>query len=389
MNEAARSLCEDIGVSIDPSNPVRRIGIAQQQIVEIVKAVSRNSRILIMDEPTAPLTNQEIQLLFGLIRRVRERGTTVLFITHRLEEVFEICDRVTVLRDGHHIATAETSEIDRDMLIRWMVGRSLEGTFPRRDVRPGEPLLRVDTLVNRNLRGVSFELRRGEILGIAGLVGSGRTSLARAVFGADEVYEGTIEVSAIPVSITSPEDAIKAGIGLLPEDRKQHGIILDFPVEQNVTYAALGQYTSYGFVRSKDERGDAESAIKRIGIKTPSAMTITRTLSGGNQQKVVLAKWLATRCDILIFDEPTRGIDVGAKAEIYELLADLTQRGKSIVMISSEMVELIGMADRILVMNDGLIAGVLSPDEYDQHRILELASMAISKAPEGLSREKQ
>jgi ribose transport system ATP-binding protein len=377
MNAEARALCDGIGVSIDPGSPVRRLGVAQQQIVEIVKAVSHDSRVLIMDEPTAPLTNQEIELLFGLIRQLKQRQTSVIFITHRLEEVFEICDMVSVLRDGKHISTAPTSEVNKDTLIKWMVGRSLDGTFPKRSGRTGKPVLKVRDLSSQGIRSVSLDLHEGEILGIAGLVGSGRTSLARAIFGADQLYGGRIEVADKEVLCRSPEDAINAGIGLLPEDRKQHGVILGFPIFQNVSYAALDTYVSHGFIRKTSETADADAAVSRLGIRTPSARTITSSLSGGNQQKVVLAKWLATRCNILIFDEPTRGIDVGAKAEIYNLLVELTERGKSIIMISSEMIELIGMADRILVMNDGWLVGELDRKDYDQHTILEMASRSI------------
>lgn len=387
MISMAKNLCKEVGVGIDPSLPVRKIGVAGQQIVEIVKAVSQESRILVMDEPTAPLTNKEIDLLFSLVRKLKERGTSVIFITHRLEEVFEICDRVTVLRDGTHVATSDTAGIDKDQLIRWMVGRTLEGTYPSRDPDEGSIILSVEGLTNFKLRNLSFHLKKGEILGIAGLVGSGRTSLGRAIFGADELDSGTILMNGKALEISSPKDGISNRIGLLPEDRKHHGLILGFPIAYNMSFAALKSFVNKGFLKKNKEKNDAISSMQSIGIKAPSHASITQNLSGGNQQKVVLAKWLATHCEVLIFDEPTRGIDVGAKAEIYEILANLTRQGKSIIMISSEMPELIGMADRIMVMNNGRIGGILSPEEYDQHTILEIASRSIIKEPLKPSKE--
>ena len=377
MQTQARRLCDQIGVSIDPGLPVKQIGVAQQQIVEIVKAVSRASRYLIMDEPTAPLTNSEIDLLFRLIRRLKHRGVSIVLITHRLEEVFEISDRVSVLRDGNYVLGSPIAEVTPDRLIASMVGRELSVQYPEPVGLTAEILLRVTGLRGRFVSDVSFELHRGEILGVAGLVGSGRTSMARLLFGADPLYGGTVELNGKRLDLHSPAAAVANGIGLLPEDRKEQGLILGFPTARNITFSSLRSFSRAGFVDVKRERSHCLRSIEKTRMKAPSIDTATRTLSGGNQQKVVLAKWLTTQCEVLIFDEPTRGIDVGAKAEIYRLLRTLTASGTSVIMISSEMPELIGMADRIVVMRSGRISGSLERSEFDQQRILALASTSF------------
>jgi len=374
MHRMASRLCEDMGVELDTHARIKDLGVAYQQIVEILKAVSRDARILIMDEPTAPLTTKEIDVLFEIVDKVREKSVTIIYISHRLEEIFRICDRVSVLRDGRNVATKDISETNQQELVSFMVGRKLDEIYPSRNSSPGEEVLRVEGFRNGKLKGLSFGLRRGEILGIGGLVGAGRTELARALFGADPLVEGRILFLGRPIEIKKPQDAIRQGIGLLPEDRKQQGILLGMSIKENISFPILKDLSRLGFLRKKREKALCGELSGALNVKTPSLDQKVKNLSGGNQQKVVLAKWLGTKCDILIFDEPTRGIDVGAKQEIYSLLTKFADEGKSVIMISSEMPELIGMSDRILVMRNGSIAGVLEKDEFSQERTLMLAS---------------
>ncbi len=381
MQAMAAQLCADMGVKLDARAKVKDLGVAYQQIVEILKAVSRNARILIMDEPTAPLTAREIDVLFGIVGRVKERGVTTVYISHRLEEIFRLCDRVSVLRDGRKVASMETSATTQRELVSHMVGRKLDEVFPPRSSRPGAEVLRVEGFHNKKLNGVSFSLREREILGIGGLVGAGRTELARALFGADRLRSGRTFLSGDVAVIKRPRDAIRRGMGLLPEDRKQHGVLLRMSVKENISFPILRSLSRLGFLRKRRERLLCSELAERLKVKTPSLDQAVKNLSGGNQQKVVLAKWLGTRSNILIFDEPTRGIDVGAKQEIYNLLNEFVEEGKSIIMISSEMPELMGMSDRILVMRNGSVAGLLAKEEFSQERTLILAS--------GLERRKE
>lgn len=374
MNRRAAELCEEMGVALNPRTIVKDLGVAYQQIVEIVKAASRDARILIMDEPTAPLTTREIKVLFSIVGRLKSKGVTVIYISHRLEEVFEICERVSVLRDGRHIATTDVASTSPQELISAMVGRRLQEVYPIKTTAQGDEILRVEALCNAKLSRVSFSLRSGEILGIGGLVGAGRTELARAIFGADPLSSGAVYLSGRRVAIRRPRDAIRNGIGLLPEDRKQHGLILGLSIKENISFSILRRLSWRGFLRKRSEVELCGELVDEMRIKTPSLDQRAKNLSGGNQQKVVLAKWLATKCGILIFDEPTRGIDVGAKQEIYQLLKKLAESGKSIIMISSEMPELIGMSDRILVMRNGAIAGELAKSDFSQEQILMMAS---------------
>ena len=374
MNRMAERLCDDMGVKLNPRTPVKELGVAYQQIVEIVKAVSREAKIVIMDEPTAPLSSTEIEVLFSIVGRLKAKGVTVIYISHRLDEVFAICERVSVLRDGRHVITSDTAATSSQALVSSMVGRRLEDVYPPRSAAPGAEALRVEGLRNARLNGVSFSLGRGEILGIGGLVGAGRTELARAIFGADELTGGSIYLAGEKILIRRPLDAIALGIGLLPEDRKQHGLLLGLSVRENISFSILGKLSRRGFLRKRREREICGALASEIRIKTPSLEQRAKNLSGGNQQKVVLAKWLATSCSVLIFDEPTRGIDVGAKQEIYQLLRRLVEEGKSVIMISSEMPELIGMSDRILVMRNGAVAGELEKADFSQERILMMAS---------------
>jgi ABC-type sugar transport system, ATPase component len=377
MDQLTAQYCKDMGIELDPRTLVKDLGVAQQQIVEIVKSVSTQARVLIMDEPSAPLTNREVEAMFRIVRRLKANGVTIIYISHRLEELFEICDRVSVMRDGKYILTEEMSNMTREKLIAAMVGRELGESYPQTQKSSSEVVLEVSNLSNDRLHNISFQLKKGEILGISGLVGAGRTELARALFGADPVISGQIKRGNLTVKFKNPRDAIANRIGLLPEDRKQSGLILDLSIRENITFGILRTLSGASFIKSNRERTLCDKLIRDLQIKTPGMEQKAGNLSGGNQQKVVIAKWLASDCDILIFDEPTRGIDVGAKQEIYVLLKTLTEQGKSIIMISSEMPELIGMSNRILVMREGKIAGELARSEFSQEKILELASSSV------------
>jgi ribose transport system ATP-binding protein len=373
MNREAARVLASLGIDIDPGILVSDLSVAYMQLVEIAKAASREARILVMDEPTAPLTAKEVSTLFSLIRSLRESGVTILYISHRMEELFELSDTVTVLRDGEFIAKLPTKDASRASLIDMMVGRSLTEEFPRKLYPVCEEVLEVRGLRSRKIHDVSFHLCKGEILGIAGLVGAGRTELARLVFGADSHDAGDILVDGRAVSISSPEDGIRNGIALVPEDRKNQGLLLELAVRHNISLPSIKALSSLSFIDARRERAASGEFIKSLRIKTPGDEAITKNLSGGNQQKIVIAKWLGTRSKVLIFDEPTRGIDVGAKLEIYRLMHELASRGLGIIMISAEMPELLGMADRILVMRNGAIAGELDKGGATQSAILELA----------------
>jgi ribose transport system ATP-binding protein len=371
----AQKVIDRLGVRLDARTPVNRLSVAQQQMVEIAKATSRKSQIIVMDEPSATLTEHELQSLFALIRQLKAEGVSLVYISHRLEEVFEVCDRATILRDGHWIATEDVKDLNRETIIRLMVGRELKEAIPKVSVEPGPPALAVKHLNRAGvLHDLSFTVRKGEILGIAGLVGAGRTETARALFGADPIDSGTIELFGEPVKIRSPQDAIRHGIGLVTEDRKQQGLVLGMAVRENNTLAHLDALSTLGFIRRREERQVAEKYRADLGIKTPTIEQTVQNLSGGNQQKLVLAKWLFTGSKVLIFDEPTRGIDVGAKSEIYKLMNELAAQGVAIIMISSELPEVLGMSDRILVMHEGRIAGELSRAEATQEKIMHLAT---------------
>lgn len=374
MNRMTHELCLEMGVDLDPKKQIKDLGIAYQQIVEIIKAVSQNAKILVMDEPSAPLTTKEIGFMFKIVRKLKEKGVTIIYISHRLEEVFEICDRISILRDGRYVITEKVSQITKKEIIAHMVGRELGETFPGGAGGSAEIILEAQNITNKKIKNVSFKLRKGEILGFGGLVGAGRTETAMAILGEDLIHEGMIFLNGKPIKIRSPKHAISNGIGLIPEDRKRHGLVLSMSIIENITFSILRKISKWLFIRKNENRKIAESYKDNLRIKTPNLKQRAQNLSGGNQQKVVIAKWLASRCEILIFDEPTRGIDVGAKQEIYHLMNELTKNGMSIIMISSEMSELIGMSDRILVMHEGRINGELSSQEFSQERILEIAS---------------
>ena len=374
MISEADKVLKDLGLQLDPRSPVRSLSVGYQQLVEIAKAVSRDVKLLIMDEPSAPLTENEVHHLFEIIKKLKEKKVTIIFISHRLEEIFSVCERVSVFRDGKYIKTMRVEETNVPELIRAMVNRELGQSYPPKDYQKGEKVLEIRNLTTSLLKNVSLEAYRGEILGLAGLVGAGRTETVRALFGADKRQSGDFYINGRQVKIRSPKDAIRCGIGLIPEDRKAQGLLLKMPIRYNVSFANLKAITgSLGISMAKDNNA-AVKYIDLLKIKTPGAEELAGQLSGGNQQKVVLAKWLFKDSDILIFDEPTRGIDVGAKTEIYKLLIDLVSQGKVIIIISSDMPELLGMADRIVVMHEGEVMGSLEKEEFSQERILTLAS---------------
>ncbi|MBK9715287.1 MAG: sugar ABC transporter ATP-binding protein [Kouleothrix sp.] len=381
-------LLAELHLDLDPRRLVAGLGVAQQQMVEIAKALSLNTKLLIMDEPTSALTEREVERLFTVIRRLKGRGVGVVFISHHLDEVKKICDRGTVLRDGAYVKTLDLAGVSEDQIIRLMVGRALDQQYPKVPARRGQEALRVEGLRRRGvlldttvegmqtssvLDGVSFSAYTGEILGIAGLVGAGRTELMRCVFGADPIDAGRIEVFGKEHKISSPKAAIELGLGLLPEDRKLQGLVLKLSVRENIALASLKQLVSRFLLRLKDEGIQADQYVQNLRIRTPGTYQQVQFLSGGNQQKVVLAKWLASRSKILIFDEPTRGIDVGAKVEVYNLMNNLVEQGVAVIMVSSEMPELLGMSDRILVMHKGRFTAELMREEATQEKVLTAA----------------
>jgi ribose transport system ATP-binding protein len=377
LNAKAAELFETLHLKLDPRARVSGLAVAQQQMVEIAKALSFSSDVLIMDEPTAALTDTEIDELFRIIRHLRERGAGIVHISHRLEELKQISDRVTVMRDGRYIDTVATPEAGIQSIIGMMVGRTIFEATPELPENPDpEVVLEVRNLNRgRAIRDVSFQLHRGEILGFSGLVGAGRTEVVRAIFGADRRDSGEILVHGKPVTIRTPADAVAHGIGYLSEDRKRYGLALKMDVEANVVLASMRRFTGrLGRIKFGRTKMTAEEHVKSLSIKTPSIAQRARNLSGGNQQKVVIAKWLTADTEILIFDEPTRGIDVGAKSEIYRLLNDLAQQGKSIIMISSELPEILRMSHRILVMCEGRITGELNAADASQEAIMTFAT---------------
>jgi ribose transport system ATP-binding protein len=372
----AKRLFDSLGVDINPAQMVGTMSPAYQQIVEIAKAVSKKARIIIMDEPTAPLTVSEVEMLFRIIKDLKAQGVAVIYISHRLEELFEIADRVSVMRDGRLVATRNMEEVNRQDIIAMMVGREISGTYPSRRSNIGEELLRVENLCGNGDVDINFTLHRGEILGFAGLVGAGRTELMQLVYGAASVESGNIHVKKKRVSIANPAEAIRAGIGMVPEDRKESGLFLGNSIQWNIVINCIKRICKWTFVNQKTETGIGEEYRKKLDIKTPHLGQYVKNLSGGNQQKVVLAKTMAAESDIVIFDEPTRGIDVSAKQEIYSLMNRLVEEGKGILMVSSDMPELMGMSDRIVVIAEGRQTGMLLKEDFDQQRILTLASIS-------------
>ncbi len=373
FQEAVRVL-SSLGVTLDPQRLVKELKVADQQMVEVAKALSLDARILIMDEPTAALTEHEIKELFATIRRLKDTGVAIVYISHRMEELFEIGDRVTVLRDGRTVGTYDVRGMNKSELIRLMINRELTELFPKEEAKRGEEILRVEGLSTKDgLKDISFSLHKGEVLGIAGLLGAGRTELARAIFGLDKITSGTIYINGTPQQINSPRRAINSGIGFLTEDRKSQGLVLPLSVKENLCLSSVDKFSSWGVMDSGEEQQAANRYVKELRIRTPSLDQQVVFLSGGNQQKVVLSKWLCCQSEVFIFDEPTRGVDVGAKAEIYQLMNRLTASGVAIIMISSELLEVLGMSDRIMVMRGGRITGEFSAAEATQERILQCA----------------
>ncbi|MDB5057872.1 MAG: transporter-like protein, partial [Chloroflexi bacterium] len=376
MFRDVQSLCDSLGVRLDVRGKIRGLSVADQQTVEIAKALSSNARILIMDEPTAALSLHEVKDLFRIVRRLRETGVAIVFISHRLEEVFAISDRITVLRDGKHIASRPIGEIGRDELVQMMVGRSLDTFFPKQVVPIGEVMLSVQGLTRHGIfSDIGFEVRRGEIVGLSGLVGARRTEVARAIFGIDSLDAGTVEIEGKKVRISSPRDAINHGLAYVPEDRQQEGLVLPMAISHNVTLPLLRSLTRRGFIESNREQALAREYTTRLQVRGMSSLAQrVRALSGGNQQKVVLGKWLATKPKVLILDEPTRGIDVGTKAEVHRLMSELAGQGLAILMISSELPEILGMSDRVVVMREGRQMAISERAQATQESIMRAAT---------------
>lgn len=379
LYKEAENLLASLGVHLDLKQKARSLSIAQQQMVEIARAISSDARILIMDEPTSSLTLNEVAELFRLVRRLRDDGTAIVFISHRLEELFEIADRVTVLRDGAFVETCPVKDVTRDDLIRMMVGRTITDLFPKLDVEAGDVILKLEHLSREgSFDDISFELRRGEILGMAGLVGAGRTNVARAIFGVEPATGGRILVDGREVVIYSSQQAIGLGLAYVPEDRQLHGLIAAMHIYPNISLPVLKSYSNWGWMNFRRERKASFDAALQMEVRANSIWQSARELSGGNQQKVVLAKWLSTKPRILILDEPTRGIDVGTKAAVHALMSKLASEGMAILMISSELPEVLGMSDRIIVMREGRLTGQFTRRDATQEKIITAATQSVT-----------
>lgn len=375
MLRKTRELFDEWKIDIDPRARMKDLTVSKQQMVEIAKAISYDAKIIIMDEPTSAIPEREVAHLHGMIKRLTDFGVAIIYITHKMDEVFRISDDITVFRDGKHVGSYPAKELDRDKLIKLMVGRELTDLFPKEEAEIGEVVLSVKGL-NRGavVKDVSFELRRGEILGLAGLMGAGRTEVLETIFGIEKADSGEVVLNGKTLRIKQPSDAIRAGMALLTEDRKLNGIMGVLSVRDNITAAALPRYSPHGVLHIGEMRKDSEDQREKLRIKTPSLNQLIKNLSGGNQQKALISRWLLTVPDVLMIDEPTRGIDVGAKSEIHRLMSMLAQQGKAIIMVSSELPEVLGMSDRILVMHEGRISGELSREEANQESVMHLAT---------------
>ena len=374
QHEEARALLERVGLNIDTHTMTRRLSTAQKQMVEVAKALSYNSRLIIMDEPTSSLTDKETAMLMDIIRKLRDEGVAIVFISHRMNEIFEISDEIAVMRDGEMVQHMITSEVDEQQVIAAMVGRDVNDIFQKEEAPIGDVVLEVKNLSTRSfLKDISFNVRAGEIVGFAGLVGAGRSEVMRALFAVDPRETGEVFVNGKPVEIKSTVDALNAGLGFVPEDRKEQGLILKQTIRANASLAALNSVANGWFIDQKREKALSDEYVSKLKVKTPSIEQKVMNLSGGNQQKVVIAKWMATHPKVLILDEPTRGIDVGAKKEIHLLMSELAKQGVAIIMISSELPEVLGMADRIYVMHDGRIKGEIDRANASQESIMKLA----------------
>jgi ribose transport system ATP-binding protein len=383
INAAAAEVLHQIGLDVDPRRPLKELTIGRQQLVEIAKALSVDSRILIMDEPTSSLSSHETERLFAVVRELRRKGVSIIYISHRLGEVDELADRVAVLRDGENAGDLRREEITRDRMVKLMVGRNISQFYARRPHAVGDPALEVHDLVTPAWprHALNFTVRRGELVGVAGLVGAGRTEMLRTLFGIDRALRGSVRAGGRLVPLRSPRDAIQAGMALVPEDRKAHGLVLEMTVRANIGLAGLKRNRRpLGFVNDRIQASDTAQMIASLGIKTPGPEQVVQYLSGGNQQKVVLGKWLTLQPRVLLLDEPTRGIDVGAKQEIYKLMEQLAEQGVAVLFVSSEMEEILGMSDRVLVMHEGRISGELLRDQLSEEAVMRLATGSTQAA---------
>jgi len=373
IHKEARALLDSIGSTISTTTLVGDLSASEMQMVEISKALSFNSKLIIMDEPSSSLTADELKQLFKIIHDLRARGISIIYISHKLDEIFELCDTVTILRDGCVIDTKPIAELTRDEMIAKMIGRELGNEFPERPRCAGETIMEVEALNTRKLKDISFQLKKGEILGLVGLVGAGRTEIVRAIYGADKARELKIAINGRPVRIRKPRDGKRNGIGLLPEDRKLEGLVLPFSVQSNIVMSSLGRISKFGFVNTGKEKEIAARQIQSLSVKTPSPRTKVKTLSGGNQQKCIMGRWLEINPDILILDEPTRGIDVGTKYEIYLLIKRIAENGGSVIMISSELPEVLAMSNRVLTICEGRVSCEFNPETDSAHVIMDAA----------------
>ncbi|MDQ0114982.1 sugar ABC transporter ATP-binding protein [Paenibacillus harenae] len=375
MKRESTRFLSQLGLAIDPDTIVGELSVGQQQMVEIAKALSMNTEILVLDEPTAALTDKEIDALFDVIASLKKRGVGMIYISHRMEEIFRMCDRITVMRDGRYVGTEKVPETNMDQIVKMMVGREIKDRFPKVDIKFGEEKLKVEGLSQKGiLHDISFSVRAGEIVGLAGLMGAGRTELAKALFGVSKVDRGTISVGGKQIALRKPMDAIRAGIALVTEDRKDEGLLLPMSVSDNLSMTNLTTVSNLGFLSGAKEKQLSDKMMKQLLIKASSGAQTVGSLSGGNQQKVVIGKWLATNPQVFILDEPTRGVDIGAKKEIYDLMNKLASEGVAILMISSELPEVLGMSDRILVMHEGKISGHFTKEEATQENIMMCAT---------------
>lgn len=375
MKEKTAQYMNRLGVEIDPDTEAGRLSVGQQQMIEIARAVAANTEVLIMDEPTAALTDREIEVLFKVIHSLRAEGVGIVYISHRMEEIFKICDRISVLRDGQFIGIKKVNETNFDEIVRMMVGRQLGERYPDRTLAPNEELLRIEDFTKPgDFENITFSVRKGEILGVAGLMGAGRTEIMEALFGYRSKQQGKVFIDGKEIHIKSPFDAIKAGIGFITEDRKSEGLVLDLSVRENFLLPNLSRFSNKGVISKKQENEFVNEMIEKLRVKTSSSEQIVKSLSGGNQQKVVIGKWLGIQPRILILDEPTRGVDVGAKKEIYHIMNELTEQGVAIIMVSSDLPEILGMSDRIVVIHEGKITAILNRDEANQEKIMQAAT---------------
>ena len=377
MERESKKILDSLNIKINPKTLVKTLSVGYQQMVEIAKAVSQNAKLLIMDEPSAPLTSAEVEAMFAIVDKLKAGGVSIIYISHRLDEIFRLADRITILRDGQYVTTLNTDETNKDELVKYMVGRQLTEVYPKRDeiCVKDEVIFEAVNVSGKGDKNISFKIHRGEVLGLGGLVGAGRTEFAELMFGMRPKTAGKFIFKGKEISPKTPKDAIELGIGLVPEDRKKEGALLGMSIRCNINMPIYQRISKGTVINEKKEEEIAQTYRKEISIKTPTLDQLVKNLSGGNQQKVILAKWLAADSELLIFDEPTRGIDVGAKQEIYTLINHLVEQGKTVLMISSEMEELMGMSDRILILAEGNMTGELNKSEFNQERIMQLASI--------------